>query len=232
MAPAWSLESRPTLATLPLMLPLLWLLALLPGPSVANPNFTFGFLGDGSAQATDTLRGITTAFAERNFTLQGLCANVTLSVAVAGGGSGPELYSQGLALATTTAAASTASGGSFVGFLGAVGTEAANVAANLSRHGLANIAPAYGSNTIQEDSVAMTATLRASQADEAVALVRFLRVNLSLELFGLLYDPKWVDNVTLSAVTQACARTGLPLMAQAPLSSSWGTSAGAGADVA
>ena len=61
-------------------------------------------------------------------------------------------------------------------------------------------------------SITIAAPLRASQADEAVAMVRFLRVSLGLELLSLVYDAAMADSVSLSAVVQACAQTGLALL--------------------
>jgi ABC-type branched-subunit amino acid transport system substrate-binding protein len=102
-----------------------------------------------------------------------------------------------------------------VGFLGSVGGAAVNLSAELSlAYGIPNIAPISGSSQLRASPYSsFTIGLRASQVDEAIAMVEYLRANLSLELISLFYEPSFAEQSTLQAIKLACSQTGLEFLA-------------------
>ena len=122
--------------------------------------------------------------------------------------------------------------GNILAFLGVVGAEATAASLVAShKYNIPIIAPINGSHSLRSSSFTdggggnnnnnnnRVFHLRASQADEALAVVQYLRVNRSLELLWLFYEESVAEPYTLWMIESACNSTGLGVLAKAGLPS-------------
>jgi ABC-type branched-subunit amino acid transport system substrate-binding protein len=166
-------------------------------------HIKFGYFNDGVMDphvASQVRIGIMTAFDEFN-SAGGFCAtNVSLQIP-----SSPNM--------TAVESASELMDQGIVAFVGLTGSNAIGAARMFtSSRNVSIVAPISGAHDLRFPFTKQIINLRASWADEAIAMIQYLRYNKSIELIALFHQTDWMDAYTVDTVADTCNQTGLRLL--------------------